>query len=107
MLKSGKLDRQITIERQTETVAASGAVSKVWATVATIRAELVQRSAKEFLTGYGEAETGSLVFRTRYHPGLNITTADRVTFDGDAYDIDETAILGRRRAQELRVVRKG
>jgi SPP1 family predicted phage head-tail adaptor len=102
MIRAGKLDRQITLERETETVAASGAVSKAWAIVATVRAELVQRGADEYLAGFGEAETGSAVFRVRYLAG--ITTADRVTCDGTTYDIDEIAELGRKRALELRTV---
>lgn len=104
MIRAGKLDRQITIERQTETVAASGAVSKTWATAATVRAELVQRGADEYLAGFGDAETGSAVFRIRYLAG--ITTADRVSCDGITYDIDEIAELGRKRALELRTVAK-
>lgn len=104
IIRAGKLDRQITIERQTETVAESGAVSSAWAPVATVRAELVQRSADEFLTGFGEAETGSAVFRIRYLAG--ITAADRVTCDGTTYDIDEIAELGRKRGLELHTVAK-
>lgn len=100
MIKAGKLDRQITITREAETVATSGAVSKAWAPVATIRAELVQRSADEYLAGFGEADAGGVVFRIRYLAG--ITTADRVSFDGVTYDIDEVAELGRRRSLELR-----
>ncbi len=101
MIKAGKLDRQITIERQAETVAASGSVSKTWTTVATVRAELVQLAAEEYLAGFGEADTGGAVFRIRYLEG--ITTADRVTFDGATYDIEEIAELGRKRGLELRV----
>lgn len=104
MIRAGKLDRQITIERQTETVAASGAVSQTWAPVATVRAELVQRGADEYLAGFGEVQTGSAVFRIRYLAG--ITTADRVSCDGITYDIDEIAELGRKRALELRTVAK-
>ena len=104
MIRAGKLDRQITIERQTETVAASGAVSNTWAPLATVRAELVQRGADEYLAGFGEAETGNAVFRIRYLAG--ITTADRVICDGVAYDIDEIAELGGKRALELRTVAK-
>ncbi|NDW43662.1 phage head closure protein [Ruegeria sp. PrR005] len=100
MIRAGKLDRQITIERKVETIAASGSVTSEWLQVATIRAELVQRSADEYLAGFGEAEAGGAVFRVRYLAG--ITTADRVTFDGVAYDIDEIAELGRKRALELR-----
>lgn len=99
MIRAGKLDRQITIERETETVAASGAVSNAWAEIATVRAELVQRSAEEFLTGFGEADAGGAVFRVRYLAG--ITTADRVICAGVSYDIDEIAELGRRRGLEL------
>ena len=103
MIKAGNLDRQITIERQTETVAASGSVSKSWTALATVRAELVQLAAEEYLAGFGEADTGGAVFRIRYLAG--ITTADRVTFDGATYDIDEIAELGRKRGLELRCAR--
>ncbi|MCE8523356.1 phage head closure protein [Ruegeria pomeroyi] len=103
MIRAGKLDRQITLERKVETVAASGAVTFEWLQFATIRAELVQRSADEYLAGFGEAEAGGAVFRVRYLAG--ITVADRVTFDGVAYDIDEIAELGRKRALELRCSR--
>jgi len=102
MLRSGKLDRQITIKRQTETVAASGAVSKDWPVIATVRAELVQQSAEEFLSGFGEEDKGGAVFRIRYMDG--ITTADRVGYDGAVYDINEITELGRHRALELRTV---
>ncbi len=100
MIKAGKLDRQITVSREAETVAASGAVSKTWTPVATIRAELKQRSADEYLKGFGEVEAGGAVFHVRYLAG--ITTADRVTSDGVAYDIDEITELGRKRGLELR-----
>ncbi|EEE35560.1 phage head-tail adaptor, putative [Rhodobacteraceae bacterium KLH11] len=60
----------------------------------------MQLTAEEFLTGFGEGDSGSAVFRIRYMSG--ITTADRVTFDGTTYDIDEIAELGRRRSLELR-----
>lgn len=100
MIRAGKLDRQIIIEREAETVAASGAVSKVWATLATVRAELVQRGAEEYLAGFGEAENSSAVFRIRYLAG--ITTADRVNCDGVTYDINEIAEMGRKRGLELR-----
>lgn len=100
MVRAGKLDRQITIERETETVAASGAVSKTWAPIATVRAELVQLSVEEYITAFGEGDAGGAVFRIRHLSG--ITPADRVTFDGTTYDIDEIAELGRKRGLELR-----
>lgn len=100
MLNIGMMNRRITIERQTETVKRSGSVVKAWTPVATVKAELIQQSATEFFTGFGEAESGTVIFRVRYRPG--ITTADRVTYDGIAYGIKEIKTIGRRHALELR-----
>jgi SPP1 family predicted phage head-tail adaptor len=101
MIRSGKLDRQITIERMAETVGASGAVSKAWTPVASVRAELVQQSADEYLAGFGEAQQGNLIFRIRYVADLK--TSDRVVYDGDAYDLDQITEIGRKRGLELRM----
>ncbi|MBX9452644.1 MAG: phage head closure protein [Mesorhizobium sp.] len=101
-MRAGKLDRAITIERKTETVTPSGSVVTAWTNIATVRAEIVQQSASEFLTGFGEAETGTIIFRIRYLAG--ITTADRITYEGTAYNIKEIAEIGRRRGLELRAV---
>ncbi|MCQ1779154.1 phage head closure protein [Neorhizobium galegae] len=100
MLNIGDMDRRITIERESETLSPSGDPRKIWAPVATIWAEVLQQSASEFFTGYGEAETGTVIFRVRYRPG--VTTADRVIHDGTAYGIKEIKEIGRRDALELR-----
>jgi len=62
----------------------------------------VQQSAAEFLTGFGEAENGTIVFRIRYVSDL--TTADRVAYAGAVYDLKEIKEIGRRRDLELRAV---
>lgn len=100
MMNIGKLDRRITIERRTETVKPSGSVVKAWAPIASVWAEIIQQTATEFFTGYGEAETGSVIFRIRFV--ADITTADRVTYNGTAYNLKEIKELGRRDALELR-----
>ncbi|RFB95350.1 head-tail adaptor protein [Rhizobium leguminosarum bv. trifolii] len=100
MLNIGAMDRRITIEREMETVKPSGSVVMTSAPVATVWAEVLQQTASEFFTGYGEAETGTVIFRVRYRPG--ITTKDRVTYDGTSYDIKEINELGRRDGLELR-----
>ncbi|QFS82345.1 phage head closure protein [Roseivivax sp. THAF197b] len=102
MIRAGKLDRIVTLERKVETVAASGAVSEAWAPIATIRAELVQRSAEEFLASDIERETVAVIFRIRWR--ADISTADRLTYLGRAYDLEEIAELGRRQGLELRAV---
>lgn len=101
-MQAGKLSSTITIQRQTETVTASGGVVKTWADLATVRAEIVQQTATEFLAGYGEAEDGTIIFRVRFRPG--ITTADRVSYAGRVYDLKEIKEIGRKRGLELRGV---
>lgn len=102
MIRAGKLDRAITLQRKSETVSDSGGVVTAWTDIATVRAEVVQQSASEFLTGYGEAEAGTAIFRIRYL--ADITTADQIMFDGTNYNIKEIAEIGRRRGLELRAV---
>ena len=101
-MQAGKLTASIVLQRETETISASGSVAKIWADLTTIRAELVQQTATEFLTGYGEAEDGTIIFRVRHRPG--ITTADRVSYAGKVYDLKEITEIGRRRGLELRGV---
>lgn len=102
-MRAGALQHIITIEREAETVAPSGAVSKTWAPLATVRAERVQQNAAEFLAAFGEGEKGAAIWRIRYLPGL--TTADRVTHAGIVYDLKEVAEIGRNHGLELRGVR--
>ncbi|SOE08496.1 SPP1 family predicted phage head-tail adaptor [Hoeflea halophila] len=99
-MRAGKLDRTISVERKTETVYETGAVVTDWLAIATVRAEVVTQSADEFLTGFGKAESGNVIFRVRYLH--DVTTADRVICDGKIYDLKEVIEVGRRRALELR-----
>jgi len=100
MLNIGRMNRRITIEQETETLSPSGDPRKAWTPIATVWAELIQQTESEFFTGYGEAATGTVIFRVRYRP--SITTADRVTYEGTTYGIAEIKTIGRRHALELR-----
>lgn len=101
-MRAGKLDRTITLQRKTEGKNQHHGSVTAWTDIATVRAEIVTQSASEFLTGFGEAEAGTIVFRIRYLAG--ITTADCVTYAGQAYDLKEITEIGRRRGLELRAV---
>ncbi len=100
MLNIGQMNRRIIIEHMTESVSPSGDVSKAWTPIANAWAEMLQQSATEFFTGYGEAENGTVIFRVRYLPG--ITTADRVTHEGTAYGLKEIKEIGFKDGLELR-----
>ena len=101
-MRSAKLDRIITIERLTETVAASGAVSASYSPLATVRAELVQQLALEAQSPLAEATSATVIFRIRYLPG--ITMADRINYSGMTYALKAVTEIGRRREIELKVV---
>ncbi len=101
MLNIGRLNRRITLQRRTEMKDGPRAVAS-WTDIATVWAELVNWSASEFATGYGEAENGTVIFRIRYLG--NITMADRVVYEGKTHDLKEIAEIGNRDGLELRAM---
>jgi SPP1 family predicted phage head-tail adaptor len=104
-MRAGKLDRKIDIERAETTLDAHGVPQEVWVNVATMRAQLVQTSTEEFIRAYGASSESVVIFRTRFLAG--VTVADRVLYDGRAYDIKETREIGRRHGLELRCIAHG
>ncbi|KIN60644.1 Phage head-tail adaptor [Sulfitobacter noctilucae] len=97
--RAGKLDQQITIIREFETVATSGAVNVQWGQLGVLRAELVVNQIAEETRGFGDAEAGPVVFRIRYRPG--IMTADRIIYGLGVYEIEAMEEIGRKRVIEL------
>lgn len=102
MLAAGTLFHTITIERETKTRTPSRGTASAWTETATTRAEVVKASAADFLTGFGAAQSGTVIFRIRWREGL--TTADRIVFNGRAHQIKEIAEIGRRAGLEIRAV---
>lgn len=105
MMRAGKLDKIITLQRFTSTVDEDGTPIETWADLATVRAQLVQSTTEEFMRGWGASSEAAIVFRIR-HMG-DITPADRVTYQGRAYDLKEIKELGRREGLDLRCVATG
>ncbi|NDV52163.1 phage head closure protein [Salipiger sp. PrR003] len=99
-MKAGKMVHVISIERATATISPAGTPVTTWAPVATLRAELVEQQAEEFLRNAGDTTVATIVFRTRFLPSL--TDEDRVSFDGNAFDIDRIVPIGRRKGLEIR-----
>lgn len=102
-MRAGKFDRQIVIQRFTNTVNDYGTPVETWTTFATVRAQIIQQSTEEFIRNFGASDETVIVFRVRWIG--EITTADRVLFDGDSHNIKETKQIGRRAGLELRCQR--
>lgn len=92
-------------QRATETVSASGATASAWTDLRTVAAELVEGAADEAATTFGEAETVKRKFRIRWQPDIDVTTADRLTYAGEAYNIRDVLEIGWRDGLELRCER--
>ncbi|MDH6265644.1 head-tail adaptor [Rhizobium sp. SG_E_25_P2] len=101
LMRAGKLKHALMIEREVKAVDAAGYVTSTWMLIGTIRAELAQQATTEGATGYGEAGTAGLTFKTRYLTGL--TTADRIRYLGRAYNLKSITDFGPRGGLELTV----
>ncbi len=102
MMQSGKLQSQIELQRMAETVQRSGAVSNIWTTYATGRAELRQAGVSEFLAAFGEGSATNAVFVIRWLPGVSVS--DWINHAGKFWNIVAIAEIGRKRGLELRAV---
>src|SRR5690554_1229994 len=98
-MRSGSLDRRVTLERFTVTEDEYGGDVEAWVTLATVFAEVRQQGGKEFLAAAQETASRRVVFFIRYYPGL--TVQDRVAYDGRNHDVVEVREIGRRDGVEL------
>lgn len=104
-MRAGALDRVVILERLARTIDDSGAPVETWAALASMRAQLIQQSTDEFMRGFGESSEETAVFRCRWIDG--VTTADRVTYGAQAFNIRQLKEIGRRRGLELRCEKVG
>lgn len=104
-MRAGKLDRTITIQWYDETnIDDYGTPKPDWKDRATVRAQIIQQSTEEFIRGYGASDDAIVIFRVRWID--DITTADRVSFDGETYNIKELKPIGRRKGLDIRAVQE-
>ena len=99
-MRAGKMVHVIEVQRATTNISEAGTPVPDWVAVATLRAEIVEQQAEEFLRNAGDTTVATIVFRTRFLPG--ITDEHQVRFDGEAFDIDRIVPIGRRRGLEFR-----
>lgn len=102
-MRAGRLTEEIRIERFTSTVNEYGTPAQSWARLAVLRAERVDQTTEEFIRGFGASDEELVIFRARFFE--DISTADRVIWKGEAFNIKQVAPIGRRKGVELRCVR--
>lgn len=104
-MRAGKLTRVIQIERVTSGVNDAGSPVETWAAHLRLRAELVEKSASEFINSQGAADKALIVFRTRFVE--DVANSDRVVFGGEFFNIEEISEIDHRKGLEFRCVKTG
>lgn len=104
-MRSGKLRYQIQIEDPSVTVDNYGTPVETGAVIYTLRAEVIQQTAQEYVRDRGDVTEVTVAFRVR-NPG-GVTTSHRVRFDGAAYDIRQIVPIENGRGLELQTVKIG
>jgi SPP1 family predicted phage head-tail adaptor len=104
VLRSGAMDRVITIQTVTVAVDDFGDTQETWADLVTTHAQMITSSAKEFIKDFGATSISTTVFRTRWINGVDLTC--RVIYEGGTFLVKEVAEIGRRRGLELRCVQQ-
>lgn len=102
-MKSGRLTEVLQIERSTNTVNEAGTPTLVWALLCTLRAEKVEQTTTEYIRNFGASDEEAVIFRARFFDGIG--NADRVVWNGQPFNIQSVAPIGRRKGLELRCVR--
>lgn len=101
-INPGKMNRVILIQKLGQDVAPSGSVTTYWGGGFTVRAELVQRQTDENDTAAGEGTESRVTFRVWYIQ--DITTSDRILYDGNSYQIASVTEIGLRRGLEITAI---
>ena len=100
MIRSGRLDKRITIQRKTTTPNDYGELIETWVDLVTVWAiYLPARGSERFAAQQQIAEIDT-VFRIRYRQG--VTAMDRIVYNGRTYDIKAVVdMCGRKDGIEL------
>lgn len=98
-MNSGRLDRQITIERNAGTRDAYGQVSESWGTYKTLWAQKIEAKGTEAQIDAQQQGERPVTFRVRYRDDL--LTSDRLVYNSDSYDILNFVEIGRRHMLDI------
>lgn len=101
-MRSGALRHSITVQRATGSLDGYGSPAFAWSDVVALRAAVIRQGTEEFLRGAGQIDERLVIFRTRYAAGIQ--PADRVLWNGAAYDIRAVVPDERERSMDLRTV---
>jgi SPP1 family predicted phage head-tail adaptor len=102
-MRLGPLDRKITLQHYTTTRSQLGDEVLSWATLATVWAQVLPVSGREFANATLEQKLTEKTqrFRIRWLASARKDTKLRIVYDGETYDVKHIAEIGRRVGLEL------
>lgn len=102
-LNLGKMDRQIQLQQHGPSRSPLGDEIKTWTTLASMWAEVIPVSGRQFMNATLEQPLSSKTtrFRIRYLAAARNDTKLRIVYDGQTYDVKHIAELGRREGLEI------
>lgn len=102
MLAAGLLDRRITISQIVKTQVKSGQINTSWSDLlVNLPARMVPNSGGQGFEADQRVSNNSLVFQVRYL-GVIIKPGMRLTYNGEVYNINYVAEIGRKDGIEIR-----
>ena len=105
-MRSGQIDRRITIEQNTAGRDAAGAETESWTALADmpVWAEVRPAAGREFFDAQQIVAEAKVVFRIRYRSDVDHKM--RVNYAGNLYDIHGIAELGRQEGLDIMTTAK-
>jgi head-tail adaptor len=105
-MRNGHCSIPVTVERASTTRDDYGHQTRTWSSHIDPLWVSMRRGSSMTTSAEGETQVDSVTFTTPWYPSFDITRADRITHDGDAYEIRSIADRdGRRAFYELVAVR--
>lgn len=98
-MRAGELDRRIVIEDLTDGKDDYGGKTEIWSNFATVWAKKIPMRGREYQAPAQVGAEVDTIFRIRWLAG--VTTRMRINDDGQYYDIQYLAELGRREGLDI------
>lgn len=99
-MQAGKLDRRITIQEPVVSQDGYGEpIATRWSDVATVRAQVIPVSGREYFDAAAVRAEKTTRFRIRWRRG--VTETQRIVYDGRNYNIRSIVEIGRREGLEI------
>ena len=102
MMRAGKLDRRVVLQRPLDQQDGSGTVTQTWFDAGEVWASRRDLRGREFVAAQALQAEVETLYTIRHAPGLVPSARWRLVDAGRVYDIAGVAEIGRREGYELR-----